>query len=156
MAANMAEFGHLVGITESSRKFFRERLEIGSKVARQLRERGVRLVAGTESGFSIAPHGEWHSREGQLFVDLIGLSPLEALEASTQAVADAVGIGRQTGSISPGKDADVLVVEGRVDLDFNVLARNVTAASAVHSRMRSPFSSGSRSAGGFRSSAFEG
>jgi imidazolonepropionase-like amidohydrolase len=122
MAANMAEFGHLVGITESSRKFFRERLDIASKVARQLRERGVRLVAGTESGFSITPHGEWHTREGQLFVDLIGLSPLEALEASTQAVADAVGIGRQTGSISPGKDADVLVVEGRADLDFNLLA----------------------------------
>ena len=120
MAANTAEFGHLVGVSDSTRDFFRHRLEISAKVSQKLRERGVKLVAGTESGFSISPHGEWHTREGQLFVDLIGLSPLEALEASTQNVADAVGIGAETGSISVGKRADILAVEGRVDLDFNV------------------------------------
>lgn len=121
MAANTAEYGHLVGVSESSRKFFRDRLEIASKVSRKLWERGLKLVAGTESGFSITPHGEWHTREGQLFIDYIGLSPLQALQASTQNVAEAVGIGNQTGSISEGKDADILVVEGRVDLDFNIL-----------------------------------
>jgi imidazolonepropionase-like amidohydrolase len=121
MAANTVDFGHLVGVPESTRNFFKHRLEIAAKVSQKLRERGVKLVAGTESGFSISPHGEWHTREGQLFVELIGLTPLEALEASTQNVADAVGIGAETGSISVGKHADVLVVEGRVDLDFNVL-----------------------------------
>jgi imidazolonepropionase-like amidohydrolase len=121
MAANTVDFGHLVGVPKSVRDFFKHRLEIAGKVSQQLHERGVKLVAGTESGFSISPHGEWHTREGQLFVDLIGLSPLEALEASTQNVADAVGIGAEIGSISTGKYADVLVVEGRVDLDFNVL-----------------------------------
>ena len=46
---------------------------------------GVPLVPGSESGWSPIPYGEWHARELQIFVEDLGMSPLEAMHAGTLA-----------------------------------------------------------------------
>jgi imidazolonepropionase-like amidohydrolase len=135
LGANAAMYGTTVGMSERRTQFYQERLDGAVEVIRKLWQGGVRLIAGTESGFSLVPHGEWHTREMELFVELLGLTPLEALQAGTQNVADAVGIGATVGSIAPGKVADVLVVRGRIDEQFTYLgdpSRRVSVFSGGH------------------------
>jgi len=44
---------------------------------------GVPLISGSESGWSADSYGQWHARELQTFVEMFGLSPLQAINAAT-------------------------------------------------------------------------
>jgi imidazolonepropionase-like amidohydrolase len=118
MAANSAAYGSLVGISEQAADFFRGRVKASAEVSRKLYDRGVALVAGSESGFGITPHGEWHFREVELLVEEVGLSPLEAIKAGTANAAAAVGLGQTTGVVAENKSADLLVVAGDLEQDI--------------------------------------
>ena len=50
-----------------------------------------------------------------------GMRPTEALVASTASAADLLGVGDQTGSLTVGKAADVILVEGDPLADVRVL-----------------------------------
>jgi imidazolonepropionase-like amidohydrolase len=52
-----------------------------------------------------------------------GFSPVEAVHAATGRAADAIDILDDTGTLTPGKDADILVVDGDVATDIEALAR---------------------------------
>ena len=66
---------------------------------------GVPIVAGTDgSGLELV-------RELELYVDA-GFTPVEALQTATLAPAHLQGAEGKTGSISVGKNADLLLVEG--------------------------------------------
>jgi imidazolonepropionase-like amidohydrolase len=66
---------------------------------------GVPIVAGTDgSGLELV-------RELELYVEA-GFTPTEALQAATLAPAHLQGVDGRTGSISVGKNADLLLVEG--------------------------------------------
>jgi len=83
---------------------------------------GAVLIAGSESGFAMTPYGMWHSRELELFVDLLGMSDHDALLSMTKRAAFAVP--RHTsliGTLTPGKYADFLLVDGKPDRDVRVL-----------------------------------
>jgi imidazolonepropionase-like amidohydrolase len=41
-----------------------------------------------------------------------GMPPMEAIKAATTSAADLLGISDQTGSISKGKFADIIAVDG--------------------------------------------
>jgi imidazolonepropionase-like amidohydrolase len=70
-----------------------------------LHRAGVPIVAGTDgSGIELV-------RELELYVDA-GFTPAEALRAATLAPAHLVGADARTGSISVGKAADLVLVEG--------------------------------------------
>jgi len=66
---------------------------------------GVRIAMGTDAG--VMPHGT-NLRELGLMCD-IGMSPMEAIVATTQVAADCMGWGDRLGSLTPGKLADVVV-----------------------------------------------
>jgi hypothetical protein len=73
---------------------------------------GGLLVAGTDPtgyGGVIAGYGSWRTIE--LLVDA-GLTPVEAIQVSTSNGARLLGIDRETGSIEPGKAADLIVIAG--------------------------------------------
>ena len=36
---------------------------------------GVTMMCGTDTGFAVTPYGEWHARELELFVTLLGYEP---------------------------------------------------------------------------------
>jgi imidazolonepropionase-like amidohydrolase len=69
---------------------------------------GVRVAMGTDS--AVAPHGE-NLRELALMVSC-GMTPAEALVATTRTAAECLGIDEEFGTIEVGKRADLVVVDG--------------------------------------------
>ena len=86
-------------------------------------QQGATIVAGSESGFAMTPYGEWHTRELELYVELLGMDDHEALLCMTRNGGRAMPRhGGDVGMLAPGKLADVLVVDGEPDRDVRVLA----------------------------------
>src|SRR3954453_8085559 len=81
---------------------------------------GVKVAMGTDSG--VTPHGN-NLRELPLMVEC-GMSPAEALAATTRVAAELLGIAEHTGTLEPGNVADVVVLEGDA-LDLADLAGRV-------------------------------
>jgi hypothetical protein len=81
---------------------------------RQLDEAKVLLLLGSGAG---AP-GHLHSRatwqEIDFWVRGCGLPAVRAIRAATHDAATAMGVGHESGAISPGKIADVIAVRGDV------------------------------------------
>ncbi len=84
---------------------------------------GVPIVAGTDgSGLEIV-------RELELYVDA-GMTPGEALATATIVPANLVGAGKTTGSITVGKVADLVLVEGDPSLHIGDLRHTRTVMLA--------------------------
>jgi imidazolonepropionase-like amidohydrolase len=101
---------------------------------RALRERGVRLVTGTDAGWYATPFGRYHLAP-RLFVERVGMSPLEALAACTAEAAESLGLGSVTGRLRPGLAADLVAVDGDPGSDVSALERVravVAAGRLVH------------------------
>ena len=47
-----------------------------------------------------------------------GLSPIEVIQAATSVAAEAIGLGSIIGTLEPGKEADVIVVDGDPTADI--------------------------------------
>jgi hypothetical protein len=79
---------------------------------RQLDDAKVLLLLGSGAG---AP-GHLHSRatwqEIDFWVRQCGIPVVRAIRAATHDAATAMGVGHETGSISPGKIADIIAVRG--------------------------------------------
>jgi imidazolonepropionase-like amidohydrolase len=83
---------------------------------------GVPFLCGSESGWSPVPYGEWHARELAVFVELLGMSPLEAIHCATlSATRIFKRFGHQIGKLEAGRYADILVIEGDPLKDIRVL-----------------------------------
>jgi imidazolonepropionase-like amidohydrolase len=78
---------------------------------RQVRELGVRIVAGTDAGVSLTPFDSLPG-ELEILVSEVGLSPLQAIQAATGDAASAIGIADTVGTLVAGRAADLLAVEG--------------------------------------------
>jgi imidazolonepropionase-like amidohydrolase len=77
------------------------------ETVRVLHAAGIPIVAGTDQavpGFSL-------DREIELYVQA-GFTPMEAIQAATLAPARAMGMEKESGTIEPGKRADVIMVDG--------------------------------------------
>ncbi|MDQ0381375.1 metal-dependent hydrolase family protein [Amycolatopsis thermophila] len=106
----------------------RERTE-GS--VRRAVEAGVRIAMGTDA--PLYPHGE-NLLELELLVEQ-GMTPGDALHAATLSAAELMGLEATLGSLTPGKRADLVVVDGD-PLDVRDLGKRVLAVyqdgRAVH------------------------
>jgi imidazolonepropionase-like amidohydrolase len=78
---------------------------------KRARERHVLLVTGSDAGNFLVIHGPTVQHELQLWVRA-GIPPAVALQAATWNAARLLRIDNHTGSIHPGNDADLLVVDG--------------------------------------------
>jgi imidazolonepropionase-like amidohydrolase len=70
---------------------------------------GVKIALGTDS--AVAPHNQ-ASKELELMVTKGGMSPRDALIAATKGGPDLLGIYNETGTLEPGKSADLIAVDG--------------------------------------------
>ncbi len=92
------------------------------RVLRGLDRAGVPMIASTDAGI---PGVEHHRLPEALVVmaRLAGLSPHAVLRAATSESARALGIADLTGTLEPGRSADVLVVAGNPLEDLTLLQR---------------------------------
>lgn len=97
-----------------------ETLDGGAESARMILQAGGRLGMGGDYGFAWNPHGTY-AKELSFFVNYVGLSPLEVIKCGTQTGAEIMGRSHEFGTVTPGKLADLLVVDGDVLADITIL-----------------------------------
>ena len=110
--ANLADFGGAIGSDEHLREVFRAEITESAGALRAAFDAGVPLLTGSESGFSLTPYGDWHYRELQVFVEDLGMTPLQAINSATEQGARALKLEGELGCIAPGYLADILIFNG--------------------------------------------
>jgi len=102
----------------------RKAMEVGPQIQQTFAKAykaGVKIAFGTDAG--VYAHGK-NAMEFQYMVEA-GMPPMEAIKAATTSAADLLGITDKTGSISTGKFADIIAVDGNPLEDIKVM-RNVS------------------------------
>jgi imidazolonepropionase-like amidohydrolase len=102
----------------------RKALEVGSLIQQtfgRAYKAGVKIAFGTDAG--VYAHGKNYI-EFQYMVEA-GMPPMEAIKSATTGAADLLGIAGKTGSISKGKFADIIAVDGDPLQDIKTM-KNVT------------------------------
>ncbi|MEU5592767.1 amidohydrolase family protein [Streptomyces sp. NPDC020298] len=94
-------------------------------------EAGVRIAMGTDSG--VGPHGR--NLEELALMAAGGMKPAAVLAAATSSAAELLGLADTTGTIAPGKRADLVVVDGD-PYDFTSLKDRVRAVFQNGRRVR--------------------
>ncbi|MCY3846523.1 MAG: amidohydrolase family protein [Acidobacteria bacterium] len=92
---------------------------------RQLRDAGVRVLVGTDSGTPLNFHTDALWQEMDLMVSY-GFAPLEVLAMATRRNAEYLGRGAELGTVTRGKLADLIVVDGNPLLSMRDLRNVVT------------------------------
>lgn len=69
----------------------------------------------------MTPYGHWHAREMEVFVQHLGLTPLQAITCATKDNAVALDEDGETGCISSGYRADVLILDGDPSKNVSLL-----------------------------------
>ena len=77
----------------------------------RMRKRGIRVLPGGDYGFPTSPHGTY-ARDLQIFVDILGFSPMETLVAATKHGGEIMGHSGELGVVKAGALADLLLVAG--------------------------------------------
>jgi len=71
---------------------------------------GVKIIAGSDTGYGPNSVARVSREAGELVA--AGLSPLQAVQAATLTNAELLKLDKQIGSIEPGYEADLLIVDG--------------------------------------------
>jgi imidazolonepropionase-like amidohydrolase len=98
----------------------RETLGVWGKGLNLAYRTGVKIALGTDS--AVAAHNEANKEVG-LMVSKGGMSPRDALIAATKGGPDLMGLSRETGTLDPGKSADLIAVEGDPLVDPSAVTR---------------------------------
>jgi len=92
--------------------FYHQKMVDVSAVAKQnikhAMQSGVKIALGTDS--AVYPHG-LNAHELDVYVNQLGMAPLAALQTATINAADLLGWTAKTGTLEPGKWADIIAVE---------------------------------------------
>jgi len=119
---SIIENGPRFGITEAVVRpsGLHDEIKQASDTYRRARELGIRMCPGGDFGFAWNPHGEY-AKDVQVFVDVIGFTPLEAITCATRHGAELMRMQDRIGTLTPGKLADLVVVDGDPLQDIAVL-----------------------------------
>jgi imidazolonepropionase-like amidohydrolase len=89
----------------------------------QLKNAGVVLLIGTDSGIPMKFHSQSTWNELDVWVNKFGFDPMYAIRAATYWPAVAMGVEKDFGTISEGKYADIIAVKGDVLRHMALLQR---------------------------------
>ncbi len=87
----------------------RETLALLGQAARAARAAGVPVLFGTDA--AVFEHGR-NAQEFAMLVELVGMTPAEAIAAATTGAARLLDLENEIGRIAPGYSADLIAVEG--------------------------------------------
>ena len=108
--------------TEAALKTLEDGLAPTADVLRRARSRGIRIVFGTD-----AVAGS-HGRNAEEFVYRVkdaGEKPMDAIVSATSLAAESLGVGRETGTIAPGYQADFVGIVGDPLTDITAVRKAV-------------------------------
>ena len=110
---SIIENGPRFGIDEAviAPSGLRDEIKQAADTYRRARDLGIRMCPGGDFGFAWNPHGEY-AKDIQVFVDVIGYTPLEAITCATRSGAELMRMDDRFGTLRPGKLADLVVVNG--------------------------------------------
>jgi imidazolonepropionase-like amidohydrolase len=117
--------GGSLGFTDD----MRHDIEAMAAVLPEANRSGVRIVLGDDYGAINFPHGPY-ADELAYYVEEVGIPPLDVLTWATGNGAAVFGRADDLGTVTAGKLADLLVVDGDPVADINLL-RNPGALLAV-------------------------
>jgi len=90
---------------------------------RQLRESGVVLLIGTDSGIPMKFHSQSTWNELDVWVNRLGVEPMDAIRAATYWPSVLMKVDKDVGTVSEGKYADIIAVRGDVLRYISLLQR---------------------------------
>lgn len=99
---------------------YERELENAVESMRKMHERGIRVLIGGDYGFAWTPMGT-NAKDLEYFVDLIGMTPMEAIQAATLYGGQIMGMGHELGLIREGYLADMLLIDGDPLTDVRIL-----------------------------------
>jgi imidazolonepropionase-like amidohydrolase len=117
-ARNAGDYGIKPG-TPLTDAYERE-LEAAVESMKKMHRRGIRVLIGGDYGFAWTPHGT-NARDLEYFVDLVGMTPMEAIQAGTKYGGEIMGLGSELGIVRAGCLADLLIVDGDPSSDVRIL-----------------------------------
>ncbi|KAJ6468059.1 hypothetical protein DFH09DRAFT_1328013 [Mycena vulgaris] len=115
---NAAVFGYPVSKAEAA-GYGRE-LEIAIAGLKEMHRRGIKILPGGDYGFAWTPHGTY--RDPELFVKLLGMTPMEAIISATAYGGELMLHPNELGKIVPGAYADLLLINGNPLEDIALLS----------------------------------
>jgi imidazolonepropionase-like amidohydrolase len=87
----------------------------------QLRDAGVVLMVGTDSGIPLKFHCQSTWNELDVWVRVMGIPAMEAIQSATYWPSKFMGVENQWGTIIAGRHADIIAVKGDVLKYINLL-----------------------------------
>ncbi len=111
----------------------KEKWEFAQKNLRQMKEAGVRVVAGDDAGWGNVRFDEFIYELEHMQLD--GFSSMEVILSATREAANFLEIGDIVGTLEQGKEADILVVRGNPLKDLMDLSK-VMAVFKAGERIR--------------------
>jgi imidazolonepropionase-like amidohydrolase len=99
---------------------YERELEMAVDTMQKMHKRGIRVLIGGDYGFAWTPQGT-NAKDLEYFVDLVGMSPMEAIIAGTQFGGQIMSMGDELGMIKEGYLADMLLVDGDPLADVRIL-----------------------------------
>ena len=100
-------------------QYARER-DIAVETMAKMHSRGIRVLPGGDYGFAWIPHGQ-NARDLEYFVNLVGMSPMEAVLSATKLGGAIMGWPEELGQIREGYLADIILVDGDPLADIRIL-----------------------------------
>ena len=82
------------------------------------------VLAGTDAGTPFNYHGN-NAYQLELFVREEYFSPVEAIHTATGAAAEAIGLAGSIGTLEPGKEADLIIINEHLLEDLHGLTEGV-------------------------------
>lgn len=102
---------------------YERELEMAVDTMAKMHKRGIRVLIGGDYGFAWTPQGT-NAKDLEYFVDLVGMSPMEAILAGTKYGGQIMNMGDELGMLQEGYLADMLLVDGDPLADVRILQDN--------------------------------
>ena len=118
--------GAEMNVSEQMQPVYQQSADALLTMVKKLYDAGVPIVPGTDHIAGFALH-----RELELYVQA-GIPALDVLRIATLQPAKVIGVAHKSGSISVGKDADLLVIDGDPTADISTIRKIALVFKGSH------------------------
>jgi len=129
ISRNILEKGEELGVAKEGVEKLKRFEEFHVESVKRAHRQGVKIALGTDALANVFSHGE-NAFELECLVE-VGLSPMEAIVAGTMNAAEAIGLGKETGTVEEGKLADMIIVDGNPLEDIRILRNKANILAAI-------------------------